>query len=370
MKNTAKIAVAFGFMWVTLFLLNGMAVAADSGKELKDLVVEESSKIHSKNSDFKIKLRPIGKRGEFAVGDKIGFEFKSNRDAYVTILDIGTSGKVHVIFPNKWHKSGKVVADRTYRIPGEDSDFVFRVKGPPGINYVKAIGTTKESEWFGRETLGDDDGPFYEVKDPAKKIKDIGVDLDKQGEKAWTETETNVTIVSRSREEGDQEEEDQGEEISSRDRDRDRDRDRPEIKLWTGKKTYQVGEPVTFYFYAERDGYLNLVDFGTSDKVHVIFPNRLQRDNFVKGGEVVKIPVKQEDEFRFRVKGPEGVEVVKAVFSTKKLQLYKGSYDFDKYVFQPWEEKSEKIKKDIDVELHDVPRNTFSRAKTTFRVER
>jgi hypothetical protein len=193
------------------------------------------------------------------------------------------------------------------------------------------------------------------------------VELDKQGEKAWTETETNVTIVSRSRDEGDQDEEDDHREDMSM---KDRDGDRPEIKLWTGRKTYQVGEPVTFYFYAERDGYLNLVDFGTSDKVHVIFPNRLQRDNFVKGGEVVKIPLKSEDEFRFRIKGPEGVEVVKAVFSTKKLQLYKGTYDFDKYVYQPWEEKSEKVSKDIDVELHDAPRNTYSRAKASFRVER
>jgi hypothetical protein len=366
MKIAAKIALALGFVWVSLFLLSGIAAAADAGKELKDLVVEESSKIHSKNSDFKIKLRPIGKRGEFAVGDKVGFEFKVNRDAYVTILDVGTSGKVHVIFPNKWNKSGKVVADRTYRIPGEESDFVFKVKGPPGVNYIKAIATTKESDWFGREALGEDESPFYEVKDPAKKIKDIGVDLEKQGEKGWTETETNLTIVSRPSDEGDQDEEDQREDMSMK----DRDRDRPEIKLWTGRKTYQVGEPVTFYFYAEKDGYLNLVDFGTSDKVHVLFPNRMQRDNFIKGGEVVKIPVKSEDEFRFRVKGPEGVEVVKAVFSTKKLQLYKGTYDFDKYVYQPWEEKGEKVSKDIDVELHDAPRNSFSRAKTTFRVER
>ncbi len=367
MKNIAKIAVALGFLWVTLSLLSAMAVAADNGKELKDLVVEESSRIHSKNSDFKIKLRPVGEREKYAIGDKVAFEFKANRDAYVTILDIGTSGKVHVIFPNKWHKSGKVVADRTYRIPGEDSDFVFRVKGPPGVNYVKAIGTMKESEWFGREALGDDDDPFYEVKDPARKIKDISMDLDKQGGEAWTEAETKINIIPRSSDEGDQEEdEDQGEEYSRK----DIDQDRPEVKLWTGRKTYQIGEPVTFYFYSAKDGYLNLVDFGTSDKVHVIFPNRLQRDNFIKGGEVVKIPMKQEDEFRFRVKGPEGVEVVKAVFSEKKLQLYKGSYNFDRYVFQPWEEKGERIQKDIDVELRHTPKNTFSRAKTSFRVVR
>jgi hypothetical protein len=146
------------------------------------------------------------------------------------------------------------------------------------------------------------------------------------------------------------------------------DKERIVAKLWTEKKTFRIGEPVTLHFYAERDGYLNLIDFGTSDKVRVIFPNRMQRDNFVKGGDVVKIPTAKEDELRFRVKGPEGVEVVKAIFSSHKLQLYRGSYDFDKYVYQPWEENGDKVNKDIDVQLDELPRNVYTKTNTSFRV--
>ncbi len=355
-KSTVFIAMAM----FSLLLWSGAALAAE--KEAKDIVIQEASKIHSDNPDFKVKIKPARKSGKFGIGDRVAFRFTSNRDAYVTIVDIGTSGKVHVIFPTKHHKSNRVVKGRVYTIPAKDSDYVFRVKGPTGVNYVKAIATLKPYRCFRKEALLESEGPFFEVKNPEKAIKDIGVELAKQDKKGWTEAETHFTIVSR-RAEAEEDTEEAVEEST-----RESDKERPIAKLWTERKVFQIGEPVTLYFYAERDGYLNLIDYGTSDKVQVIFPNRFQRDNFVKGGEVVAIPTVKDDEFRFRVKGPKGVEVVKAVFTKQKLQLYRGSYDFDKYVYQPWEEKGDKIDKDIDVQLNDLPRKVYTRAKTSFKV--
>ena len=151
------------------------------------------------------------------------------------------------------------------------------------------------------------------------------MELAKEDKKGWTEAQASFKIVSRR----------SGEEETSESMASGPSEKAP-IKLWTEKKVYSVGEPITFYFHAKRDGYLNLIDFGTSDNAQVIFPNRFQRDNFVKAGQVVAIPTSKEDEFRLKVRGPDGIETVGAVFTTHKLQVFRGNYDFDQYAYQPW----------------------------------
>lgn len=51
------------------------------------------------------------------------------------------------------------------------------------------------------------------------------------------------------------------------------------------------------------------------------------------------------------------------------MQLYPGSYDWSKFVFQPWDEKSEKVSKDIEVQLQDVPQAFYSTAEASFKVK-
>ncbi len=346
-----KIGSIFVAMLAFCFLCSGMALAQTD--ETKDVVVQHVEKIRSDNPDFKITLKPITKGGKVAVGDEVAFEFSSNRDAHVTVVDIGSSGKVNVIFPNKFHKSDKVVKDRVYRIPEKGSNYTFKIKGPVGVNYVKAIGTLKPTRYMSAEALADSEGPFAEMKDPEKTVKDISVELAKEDKKAWTEAQASFKIVSRG----------SAEETSESTPGRS-----VPIKLWTEKKVYSVGEPITLYFYADRDGYLNLVDFGTKDNAQVVFPNRFQRDNFVKAGQVVAIPAAKEDDYRLKVKGPDGTDTVLAVFTTHKLQVYRGSYNFDEYAYQPWEGKGDAIEKDIEVQLQELPREVSFKTKTSFKV--
>ncbi len=351
-----KIGRIFAVMLALSFLCSGMALAQTD--ETKDVVVQHVEKIRSDNPDFKITLKPITKDGKVAIGDEVAFEFTSNRDAHVTVVDIGSSGKVNVIFPNKWHKSDKVVKDRVYRIPEKGSNYTFKIKGPVGVNYVKAIGTLKPTKYLSGEALADSEEPFPEMKDAEQKVKDISVELAKEDKKAWTEAQASFKIVRR----GSAEETSESTPA--------RESQKVPIKLWTEKKVYNVGEPISFYFYAERDGYLNLVDFGTKDNAQVIFPNRFQKDNFVKAGQVVTIPAAKEDDFRLKVKGPEGTETVLAVFTTHKLQVYRGAYNFDEHAYQPWEGKGDAIEKDIEVQLRELPRDLTFQTKTTFKVVR
>jgi hypothetical protein len=405
MKMTAKSLIYAALMVFCLMLCSGPALAAGtekdaapekakesvkpnseaaSDKERKDLrpsPADDFSRIDGYDSDFRIRLRTVDGKRTYRIGDEIALEFKTSEDAYVTIIDVGTSGKTHVLFPNKWNRENFVEAGRWYRIPGRRGDRVIRVEGPAGINYVKAIATRDRHEWFSKNDLVDK-GAFSEVKDPSKIAKDLGVDLRDRDRKGWTEEETNIRIIDRRGDKWD-DEWDRGRDrrhdrdrdwTSDWDRDRDRDRDRYRdnflVKLWTSRKSYRVGDPLRIFFYAEKDCYLNLIDFGTSGRARVIFPNRYQRDNFVRGGTVIEIPGRRDDEFRYTVGGPRGVERLKAIASRDKLKLYRGSYDWDKYVFQPWDEKSDLVYKDIKVRLDDMRDDEYVTTRTKFRVRR
>jgi hypothetical protein len=259
---------------------------------------------------------------------------------------------------------------------------VITVEGPTGINYIKAIATRDRHEWFAKEDLIDK-GVFSEVKNPTKIAKDLGLDLKDRDRKAWTEEETNIRIVDRRGDrwddEWDRRRQDRRDDYDREwarewDRDADRELDRYRdnflVKLWTSRRSYRVGDPLRIFFYAEKDCYLNLVDFGTSGKARVIFPNRYQRDNFVRGGTVIEIPGKYEDDFRYTVGGPSGTERLKAIATRDKVKLYPGSYEWDRHVFQPWDEKAELVDKDINVRLDEMEDREYVTTRTKFRVRR
>ena len=75
----------------------------------------------------------------YRIGDTIEFSVRVNRDAYVTLINIGASGDVTVIFPNRFHPSHFLRGGQTVTIPAPSWEFSFVVQGPPGFDQVKAI---------------------------------------------------------------------------------------------------------------------------------------------------------------------------------------------------------------------------------------
>ncbi|MBT4286775.1 MAG: DUF4384 domain-containing protein [Desulfobacula sp.] len=97
--------------------------------------------------DFNVKLWTNKK--VFKPGDTISFFFNSEKDCYLNIVDIGTSGNITLLFPNKYHQNSRIDAGKTYKIPDESSDmFAFRVDPPAGIDRVYAIASTRPLNIF------------------------------------------------------------------------------------------------------------------------------------------------------------------------------------------------------------------------------
>ena len=367
----------------------GPVTGTSYAMDVKDIVAEAQS-IQNDNKQFQITILPERESGTYKPGDEIALMFKSNRDAYLNIIDIGTSGNVRLIFPNAWHKSNKVEKNKTYRIPPKDANFIFRVTPPAGINYVKAIATLKKCDCV-KEKYLEAKGEFSDIKEPLMAIKDIQAELRKVDAKNWTEASAKIVIeegqppakpagqplkpVEEAKPTKPEEalkpiEEPRGETkdiVAEVQKIRNEGKEF-KIKLWTegDKASYMVEEPVTFMFSADRDCYVTLIDIGTSGKVHRLFPNKMHESNKVEKGKTYAIPPDKSD-FLFRVKGPEGTEYVKAIATLQPLKsLEKTEMEGKGYFSEIRDPKL--VVKDIGLELALQDTKNWAEAEASLKI--
>lgn len=151
-----------------------------SGEKMKD--------ISNPASDFKVELwtapAPAGgardiavtakkKKAGYRTGQKIVVGFRASRDCHLTLLNIGTSGKLTVLFPNALHPDNFIQAGRDYRIPEADDDFEYELQGPAGVEKLKAVATLKKMALL--ESNFAPDGSLFRTVDAAMGARDIAV---------------------------------------------------------------------------------------------------------------------------------------------------------------------------------------------------
>ena len=80
-------------------------------------------------------------RGEdpYASGQGVRVHFRTEQDAYVTILRIDTDGRVRVLFPREPWEDNFARGDRDYEVPGRDSRDAFYIDDNPGVGYIFAV---------------------------------------------------------------------------------------------------------------------------------------------------------------------------------------------------------------------------------------
>ena len=93
------------------------------------------------NPDARVQLDIRINQHTVAIGDEVQFDFISSADGYVTLWDVGTSGKVSRIYPNELGGDSRVRAGVGYGAGGPNDAFAFRVGGPPGMEDVYLVWT-------------------------------------------------------------------------------------------------------------------------------------------------------------------------------------------------------------------------------------
>ena len=170
---------------------NGFDIKNETYKKWTlDLLNRKLNSIIQLQSTFKIELW-IDRKGElgrditiqerkYMIGDKVIVSFRSDRDCYFTLFNIGTTGKLTALFPNYLFQNNFIKANRIYTIPGEGYPFEYELSGPPGVEKLKAIATTSRQnlvdfEFFKEEIFrsSDSGAAARDISIVAKRMEDI-----------------------------------------------------------------------------------------------------------------------------------------------------------------------------------------------------
>lgn len=79
------------------------------------------------------------KSGDYRIGDYLTLEIQPEEDCYVMLLNWDEAGTLTQLFPNKYQSDNFVREGQTYRFPGPNANFDFRVAGPAGKERFKLI---------------------------------------------------------------------------------------------------------------------------------------------------------------------------------------------------------------------------------------
>lgn len=148
----------------------------------RDLTVEQAGvyDVTAPKSDLVVSAWVDRTDNNYKPGDALQLFVRANQDAYITIVDVGTSGKVHVLFPNKYQKDNRILAHQVLQIPGADASWRVKVGGPPGQELIKVIATLKPDAVINHERLAEL-GPLYQYRDTAQTLtRDLGVELNER----------------------------------------------------------------------------------------------------------------------------------------------------------------------------------------------
>ena len=131
-------------------------------------------------------------KGAYHIGETVTFLFRSSQDAYLTLLDVGTSGQLRVLFPNGFQRNNFVSAGRVYTVPSESAGFRIRIEGPGGLERIKAIASARPSSFIAADAMQEvypipwDNGPGR------RTFLEAVVKLDEQ---PWAEAQTALNIA-------------------------------------------------------------------------------------------------------------------------------------------------------------------------------
>lgn len=180
MKQKSKVGRFLLVMAVPLFMVLacGALVQADEVGELIAL----ANKIQNEKPGIGLNFKSDKK--SYQISEPVVLDITADKDCYLAVINLGTSGRMALLFPNKWQPNNKIEKGKTYRIPPEGSEYALKVLGPPGTELIKVIASIdpvlanvqslQQEIRTPVEQSGSPAGTFLIVKNPELVLKDIG----------------------------------------------------------------------------------------------------------------------------------------------------------------------------------------------------
>ena len=257
--------------------------------------------------------------GTYALGEQVRLFVRANKDSYLTVLNVGASGKTTMLFPNAHQPQMRVGANQVVEIPPPGSGASIRVSGPTGQELIKVIASTQPTSFVPGGTPA---GPFMMLWSDSRTLaRDLQVTMDGGGgAQEWADYNQVITTIGAQSAVGvpGVGVPGAGAVVPLVPAPAGAGTAWPQagygLRVSTDKPVYRMGETVSVYASTAVPCYLTLVNIGSSGQVRMLLPNAQQPQSLISAGQTMVFPVAGTN-LRLTPMGPPGMETVVAVCS-------------------------------------------------------
>ena len=133
-------------------------------------------------------------------GDELKLTFSADRECYLTLMDMGTSGRILRLWPNDYSGSdNRIEANVARKFPGPGDNFRYRIAGPTGTERIVAYATSEKGKILS-------EGEFQQLQKTGFKeykgtAKDLAIHFQRGTENvgsniSWGTAQVNIAIGS------------------------------------------------------------------------------------------------------------------------------------------------------------------------------
>lgn len=191
--------IAFiGMVALSLVCGAGLSHGQDYGvsKDWKDIYILPTNP----NPQNNIRLTLTPDKKVVKPGDEIILTFSADRECYLTLMDLGTSGRIVRLWPNDYSgKDNRIDPNTPRNFPGPGDNFRFKIGSPDGVERLIAYATSEKGRILSEQEFQQLQGTGFQqyIGGP----KDLAFQFQKAAEAlasniSWGTVQANVCIGS------------------------------------------------------------------------------------------------------------------------------------------------------------------------------
>ncbi|MFC1834785.1 caspase family protein [Thermodesulfobacteriota bacterium] len=147
--------LVISFAWVFGFIpASSHADHCGPEQDWQSIYILPTNGDHDKN----IKIDLSVNKTRVKPGDPVTIKFRADKDCYLTLMNVGTSGRIFRLWPNKYAGENNYLAANTSKeFPSSTDQFRYRIAKPEGIEKIIAYATSEKEKILSEEE-------FYALK--------------------------------------------------------------------------------------------------------------------------------------------------------------------------------------------------------------
>jgi hypothetical protein len=198
MKGSARLIALIAILLVSFVNIENVCYGQDcpSTKDWKDIYILPTNP----NAQRNITITLTAEKQSLRPGEELNLSFTADRECYLTLMDIGTSGNILRLWPNDYSGQDNRIDSNTVRkFPGPQDKFKFRIAGPDGVERLIAYATSEKGKILTEQE-------FQQLKNTGFKeypgsAKDLAIHFQRSSETvgsniSWGTAQSNVCIGS------------------------------------------------------------------------------------------------------------------------------------------------------------------------------